>query len=83
MHDSQAKTEARVRTALEMRLRPRWASREPVKCRYLLVGARWPCKTGSLARRAHRPGGAVGSAMVDDLVPDFRESTGRVGRVEG
>ena len=26
MHDSQAKTEARVRTALEMRLRPRvWA----------------------------------------------------------
>ncbi len=47
MHDSQAKTEARVRTALEMRLRPRvWASREPCEVSVFASGSQVTVQDG-------------------------------------
>src|SRR5579863_1084501 len=47
MHDSQAKTEARVRTALEMRLRPSvWASREPCEVAVFASGAQVAVQDG-------------------------------------
>jgi len=47
MHDSHAKTEARVRTALEMRLRPRvWASREPCEVSVFASGSQVTVQDG-------------------------------------
>ena len=70
MHDSHEKTEARVRTALEMRLAHACGLvANPVRCRYLPAGSRWLCRTGSPAHtcpstqghRGERPGPQPGS----------------------